>query len=282
MIEQRNSQFGRVMVLDVNKGINMSQSIEDVTKTLQSAYNEQYSNSMTEWRELGGKYKAENILSVCSGKSFSKVLECGAGEGSILKFLDASDIASELYALEIADSGICQIQKRKIQKLKEVRKFDGYKIPYSDKMFDMAYCSHVIEHVEHPRLLLRELRRISEFQVFEIPLDYSVGADRKIEHFLSYGHISVYTPTVFRFLLKSEGYEIIAERLTNTEEEVIRFNWYRNMGRNESWVNELKLKLRPLRNTIKRTLYGKRRYEEYGYSAYTCLAKGVGELKIFG
>ena len=259
----------------------MNQSIGGVAKTLQSAYNEQYSDKMTEWRELGGKYKAENILNVCSGMSFTKVLECGAGEGSILMFLENSNIISELYALEIADSGIYQIKKRKLQKLREVRKFDGYEIPYSDKMFDMVYCSHVIEHVEHPRLLLRELKRISKFQVFEIPLDYSVDADRNIEHFLSYGHISVYTPTVFRFLLKSEGYEIISERLTHQENEVIRFNWYKNMGRNLSLLNELKLKLRPLRNILKRTIYGKRRYNEYGYSAYTCLAKGVDELKVF-
>ncbi len=259
----------------------MNQYNEGVARTLQSAYDEQYSDTMTEWRELGGKYKAENILSVCSGKSFFKVLECGAGEGSILKFLDASNIASELYAVEISDSGISQIENRKLQKLKEVKKFDGYKIPYSDKMFDMAYCSHVIEHVEHPRLLLRELKRISELQVFEIPLDYSINADCKIKDFLSYGHISIYTPTVFRFLLKSEGYEIITEQLTNTEEEVIRFNWYRNMGQKKSLANELKLKLRPLRNAFKKTLYGKRRYDEYGYSAYTCLAKGVGELKVF-
>ena len=32
-----------------------------------------------------------------------------------------------------------------------------------------------------------------------------------IQHFLSYGHINIYTPTLFRFLLKSEGYEFISE-----------------------------------------------------------------------
>jgi ubiquinone/menaquinone biosynthesis C-methylase UbiE len=235
---------------------------------------------MTEWRELGGKYKAQNILSVCRGRSFSRVLECGAGEGSILKFLDASNIASQLYAIEISDSGIEQIRKRRLAKLSEVRKFDGYSIPYPDRMFDMAYCSHVIEHVEHPRLLLRELKRVSELQVFEIPLDYSINADRSIEQFLSYGHISIYTPTVFRFLLRSEGYEIIGERLTNAAQELIRYDWYRNMGRRKSLANELRLKWVPLRNAIKRTLYGRRRYEEFGYSAYTCLVKGAGELKV--
>ena len=62
----------------------MNQTIDKAGKTLQSAYDEMYTDDMSEWRELGGKYKARNILSVCEGKTFPRVLECGAGEGSIL------------------------------------------------------------------------------------------------------------------------------------------------------------------------------------------------------
>ncbi len=259
----------------------MSQTIDKVGKTLQSAYDEMYTDDISEWRELGGRHKAQNILSVSEGKSFSSVLECGAGEGSILEALDKSGVFPELYAVEISDSGIEQIRKRNIASVAELRKFNGYEIPYPDKKFDMAYCSHVIEHVEHPRLLLRELGRVSKYQVFEIPLDYSVGADTNIQQFLSYGHINIYTPTLFRFLLKSEGYEVLGERLTSTAPDVIRFNWYKNMGRKKSILNEMKIFALPLRQAMKKFLFGKRRYAEYGYSAYTCLAKCSGELKIF-
>ena len=259
----------------------MDQTIDKVGKTLQSAYDEMYTDDISEWRELGGKHKARNIISVCAGKTFRTVLECGAGEGSILKSLDHFGAFGQLHAVEISDSGIAQIRKRNIASLADVKKFNGYEIPYPDKAFDMAYCSHVIEHVEHPRLLLRELGRVSHFQVFEIPLDYSIGADRNVQQFLSYGHINMYTPTLFRFLLKSEGYDVLAERLTITAPDVIRFNWYRNQGRKKSLFNELKIRALPLRNALKKIRYGKRRYAEYGYSAYTCLAKCSGELKIF-
>lgn len=223
----------------------MERKNNGTTNTLQSAYDEQYSDNMVNWRELGGKYKAKNILRVCEGMKFSKVLDCGAGEGSILQKLDDTSLSSDFYALEISDSGISQINKRGFQNLREVKKFDGYNIPYSDKEFEMAYCSHVIEHVEHPRLLLRELKRVSKYQVFEIPLDYSINADHEIVHFLSYGHISLYTPTTFRFLLKSEGYKIIKELLSHVNEEVIRFNWYQNLRRKKSLTNELKLRFLP-------------------------------------
>ena len=259
----------------------MGETTPFVGKTLQSAYDEQYTDAMTEWREIGGKYKADNILKVCKDHTFSKVLECGAGEGSILKYLDRYGEFSELFAIEISDSGVSQILKRNLQRLKEVKKFDGYQIPYSDKEFDMVYCSHVIEHVEHPRILLRELKRVSRCQVFEIPLDYSNGIDRNVEHLLSYGHINVYTPSLFKFLLKSEGYEIISEHLSHIDGEVVRFNWYRNMNLKKTFFRELKLNLHPLLKIFKQITHGKSRYNEFGYSAYTCLAKGVGELKIF-
>ena len=259
----------------------VNQPITQIAKTLQSAYDEQYTDKMTEWRELCGKYKAANILKVCRNHKFTKVLECGAGEGSILKFLDASGIFPELHAIEISDTGVLQIQKRKLQRLKEVKKFNGYEIPYSDKEFDMVYCSHVIEHVEHPRILLREIKRISRFQVFEIPLDYSIGVDKNVKHFLSYGHINLYTPSLFKFLLKSEGYEIINDILTHTDKEVIRFNWYKNMNLEKTIKRERALRLDSFRKLLRRMKLGKNRYSEYGYSAYTCLAKGIGDLKIF-
>jgi len=259
----------------------MNQSITQVSETLQSAYNEQYTDKMTEWREIGGKYKAANILNVCKNQRFSKILECGAGEGSILKFLDESSEFSELYAIEISDTGVNQIKQRGLRNLKEVQKFNGYEIPYSDKEFDMVYCSRVIEHVEHPRILLREIKRVSKFQVFEIPLDYSIHVDKRVKHFLSYGHINIYTPSLFKFLLNSEGYEIINDILTHTNKEVISFGWYRNMNLEETFKRKLLLQLLPFRNMLKRLMLGKERYNENGYSAYTCLAKEVGNLKVF-
>jgi len=259
----------------------MEKKLPFLGTTLQSAYEEQYTDAMTEWREIGGKYKADNIRKVCMDYSFCKVLECGAGEGSILKYLDRNGEFPELFAIEISDSGVSQILKRNLQRLKEVKKFDGYEIPYSDEEFDMVYCSHVIEHVEHPRILLRELRRISRYQVFEIPLDYSNRIDLNVEHFLSYGHINVYTPSLFKFLLKSEGYEIISEHLSHIAGEVVRFNWYRNMSLKKTFFRELKLNLHPLLKILKLIMHGKSINDEYGYSAYTCLAKGTGELKIF-
>ena len=256
-------------------------AVNDVSPTLQAAYDEQYSDESTPWRELCARYKAENIRAVCSGQRFSRVLECGAGEGAILKFLEAAGWCDELAAIEISDSGLRQIQKRQLRTLREVRKFDGYQLPFSDGSFDLVYCSHVIEHVEHPRILLRELPRVAQRQVFEIPLDYAPRVDAQCKHYLSYGHINVFTPSTFRFLLKSEGFEILAERYTRNSPDVIRFNWYRNMGMRRNFPGEIKLLLWPLYRVLRRLQLGASLYRELEFSAYTCLTRAAGALKIF-
>jgi len=252
-----------------------------LNSTLDAAYDEQYSGELSEWRELGGKYKARNIVEMCQAHTFRKVLECGAGEGALLEYLDRANIFDELYAIEIAEGGIDGIRKRNLVHLREVLKFDGYRIPYPDKSFDMAYCSHVMEHVEHGRILLRELRRISGFQIFEIPLDYSMDVDRHAQHFLSYGQINIYTPSLFKFLLKTEGFEILDEKFSRITPEVVRYNWYHNMKLKKSIRREFMLKLDPFFQLLRRIRRGRAWYQEFGFSAYTCLTRGVGELKIF-
>lgn len=252
-----------------------------VSRNVQASYDSQYQAGASEWRELGARDKAANILALCGSRRFPRVLDCGAGDGSILQRLHASQLFQEFTAIDISETGIEAIRARRLAKIKEVRKFDGYRIPFADRAFDLAVCSHVIEHVEHPRVLLREIRRVSTYQVFEVPLDYSIGVDRSTAHLLSYGHINVFTPSLFRFLLKSEGFEILDDRLTQLAPDVVRFNWSRSSGQRKALARELRLRMAPLRNALKRLVYGRRRYEEFSYLAYTCLTSWKGELKIF-
>ncbi len=79
---------------------------------------------------------------------FPRVFDVGAGEGAILLHLDAWPQKEELCAVEISQSGIAMIQSRRLPSLVEVKQFDGYRLPYDDKFFDLAILSHVLEHVD--------------------------------------------------------------------------------------------------------------------------------------
>jgi ubiquinone/menaquinone biosynthesis C-methylase UbiE len=183
----------------------------EVSSDLKSAYSGQYSGAEAEWRMLGAKYKALNIIELARGLEAHKVCEVGCGEGSILQWLSSLNFAEQLYGIDISKSGIERTSEKKIKNIAELRVFDGYKIPYPDEFFDLVVCSHVIEHVEHPRILLREIQRISKKQIFEVPIDFSFYVDRKARHYLDYGHINIYTPALFRFLLLSENFSILKD-----------------------------------------------------------------------
>src|SRR6185437_15130876 len=193
------------------------------------------------WRMLGAKYKAQHIIDVCKGHDFKKVLEVGAGDGSILKFLADQNFAPEYHAAEISESGVGRILERNINDLLSVQLFDGYRLPFDDNSVDLIILSHVLEHVEHERLLLREIKRVARYCVIEVPLDYKPGMDKRIKHFLAYGHINVYTPTSLRYLLMTEGFEIENDLTSMIEPEVTKFNAYINQKKPKSLITDLKI-----------------------------------------
>lgn len=193
-----------------------------ISDNIKDSYSSQYDENSVKWRNTGARYKALNIVELSKSIQFKNVLEVGAGEGSILNWLSQWNFCDDLNCIEISESGIELIKSKNIKNLKSVLLFDGYKIPYPDNHFDLVICSHVLEHVEHERILLREIKRVSKHQIFEVPIDFSFYVDRKLEHFLSYGHINIYTPSLFRFLLKSENFEVIRDINYLYDDEVLQ------------------------------------------------------------
>jgi len=252
-----------------------------ITDSVKTAYDEFYQKHDEAWRMMGAKYKAQHIIDVCKGHSFKKVLEVGAGDGSILKLLAEQNFAPEYYAVEISDSGVEHIKTRNIAGLKSVQLFDGYKLPFADNSFDLIILSHVLEHVEHERLLLRELKRVAQYCVIEVPKDYRAGVDERIKHFLAYGHINMYTPTSLRYLLMTEGFEIEADLTSMIEPEVTKFNTYVNQKKPKSLITDLKINAEyAIKNAMVNVL-GKKAKEKHA-SAYTVLCKKADhQLEIF-
>ncbi|MGY3055046.1 ubiquinone/menaquinone biosynthesis C-methylase UbiE [Pedobacter sp. UYEF25] len=253
----------------------------DLTENIKVAYNNFYTNTDTTWRMLGAKYKAQNIVEVCKAISPRTVLEVGAGDGSILHYLDEWRFAPELHAVEIAQRGVDLMLSRKLQHLKTAQTFDGYKLPFEDNSFDLIILAHVLEHVEHERLLLRELKRVAKYIVVEVPKDYRFGVDNRMKHFLNYGHINMYTPTSLRFLLKSEGFEILTDKISMTRPETVKFNEFVNKNQPKSLVKSLKIETEYFLQKTLGQFLGKNKQEQFA-NAYTVLTKtSDSNLHIF-
>lgn len=238
--------------------------MQQYSENVKAKYASQYESMDSRWRFLGGKQKSGNIIKLCKSLNADNIIDVGSGDGAVIDFLDKADFCPNIYSIEISESGIEKIKQRNMKSLKEVKLFDGYKIPFSDKQFKLSLCSHVVEHVEHPRTLLREIARVSEYQFFEVPIDFSFFVDKKIKHYLDYGHINIYTPSLFKFLLKSEGYEIINEDFLFTSDELIKFQFKNSPFK--YW-----------KQRFKNFLVSLTPYKKIKPSAYTVLCKHSGQ-----
>jgi SAM-dependent methyltransferase len=85
----------------------------------------------------------------------SKVLDMGCGEGKC-----ANEIALLHPAIEI--HGIDVIEERRVSPRIIYTKHDlrVLPLPYADGQFDVVILVHVLEHIENPFLLAKELRRV--------------------------------------------------------------------------------------------------------------------------
>lgn len=254
---------------------------EIISDNVKTAYDEFYQKHDEAWRMLSAKFKAQHIMDVCREHAFNKVLEVGAGDGSILKTLADHNFALEYHAVEISESGVEHIKTRNITNLKSVQVFDGYHLPFGDNSVDLIILSHVLEHVEHERLLLRELKRVARYFVIEVPRDYKQGVDDRIKHFLAYGHINVYSPTSLRYLLRTEGFEIEKDLTSMIEPQVTKFNTYINQKQPKSFLTDLKINSEYALKKGLVSFFGKKMSEKMA-NAYTVLCKKADhQVEIF-
>jgi ubiquinone/menaquinone biosynthesis C-methylase UbiE len=206
-----------------------------VDPKLQQSYDDYYRTDISEWRELGAKDKADNILRLCRAHEPVSILDVGAGEGSVLQCLADRGFGRQYSALDISASGVERIRERHIPGLVECRQFDGYNIPYPDASFDLAILSHVVEHVEHPRLLLHEAARVGKLVFVEVPLEHNRRLPRDYV-WDAVGHINFYTAQTIRLLVQSCGYEVIAQIETHSARQLYKYR----LGRKGAVIHMIK------------------------------------------
>lgn len=181
---------------------------------LRRNYEDYYDDATVAWRRLGALGKAENIVSLCSDLPHRSVLEIGAGEGAILNRLSELNFGDEMYALEISPSGVDALIQKRIPRLIECQIFDGYHVPYDDDRFDLAILTHVVEHVEHPRMLLYEASRVAKYLFVEVPLEDTLRLPQDFV-FDKVGHINSYSPKTIRRLVQSCNLRVLKQIVTS-------------------------------------------------------------------
>jgi len=194
-----------------------------ISHKLKNNYDSYYDDGTTSiWRTLGAIDKVNNILKLCAGIQHDKVLEIGSGDGAIVQRLSDLSFAEQLYSLEISRSAVATIKARRIPRLVDCQLFDGYRLPYADRSFDLTVLSHIIEHVEHPRQLLMEASRISEHIFIEVPLEDTVRLGSEYV-FNRVGHINFYSPKTIRLLAQTCDLRVLYQTITNPSRAVYQY-----------------------------------------------------------
>lgn len=85
----------------------------------------------------------------------SKVLDCGANDGSMMEMLQKKR-QCDVYGVDISEVAIAEAKKRGIT----VQYADAHKLPFEDKTFDVVILSEVISHVQNPDEVLQEIKRV--------------------------------------------------------------------------------------------------------------------------
>jgi ubiquinone/menaquinone biosynthesis C-methylase UbiE len=198
------------------------------------------------WYELMAVDKSRNVMEICRDVPHDSILDVGAGSGAVLRKLDEADFGTKLFAVDISPSGLQALRATAWKHLVEAREFDGYRIPYADDAFDLAILSHVVEHVEHPRLLLREAARVAKHLYIEVPLEFNRSNRRMKRDFKldATGHINFYSPDLIRLLVQTCGLLVLRQEARHFSPSAYTFHGSKRRLINY-WIKELMLRMAP-------------------------------------
>lgn len=180
----------------------------NISNELQELYNNYYDKNTNKKRVLSALDSVREILNISKSIKYNNVLDVGSGDGSVIEELE-NWINEKIFSVEISDSGIETIKKRKLKQLVDVKKFNGYTIPYSKNSFDLSLSTYVLEHVEHERLFLREISRVSKYSIISVPLENTIFIKKSLKFSKKIGHINFYNKDTFENLLNSSGLKVL-------------------------------------------------------------------------
>jgi SAM-dependent methyltransferase len=88
-----------------------------------------------------------------------RTLDVGSGEGFVSHALLGRGLLGFTIAVDLDAAALKRGQA--MHPLLHFGQCDAYALPFTDQTFDLVICTEVLEHVDKPELLLKELRRVT-------------------------------------------------------------------------------------------------------------------------
>lgn len=168
-----------------------------------------------EWRAMGARIKADHIgvLLGRAGLTPARVVEVGCGDGALLAELSRRGIGSAFDGFEVAEEAVSIARSRSIEGVCRIEAYDGTRVPAGDGAYDLAVCSHVLEHIEDPAPVVAELARLAPAVLVEVPLEANRSARRPAKRAESarIGHVQAFSRSDVHALLSAAGLQVVAD-----------------------------------------------------------------------
>lgn len=217
----------------------------DLRKLYEGYYQE--SADKPDWVRVNARDKAANIRHFCAGVPHDTILDIGSGPGEVMRELAEHKFGRAFTATDITDSGLSLLRADPFPGLERAVTFDGDRLPFADGQFDLAVLSHVVEHLDNPRITIMEAARVARHVYMEVPLEYCALNRRMGRRFQldKTGHINFYTPNLARLLVESCGLEVLRHGPRHFRPEVYSFHRPGLNGRARWFVKEAALRVAP-------------------------------------
>lgn len=176
-------------------------------------YEGQYEGEPSEWRSRGAASKARNAAWALEGRGVERVLEVGAGDGSVLERLEGLGVGRTFVASDVDPSSGGAVAARGIRGLEAAVTCRGDDLPFGDGAFDACLVMHVLEHVDDPRSVVREAARVAEWVVFEVPVIDALLTRGALPRD-GVGHINAWSVLSFQWLVESCGVRVHRVRVS--------------------------------------------------------------------
>jgi SAM-dependent methyltransferase len=129
------------------------------------------------------------------------VLDLGCGAGTSRELFRARHAGVRWIGLDVPDSPVPPDAAAD----RDIRLYDGGRLPFDDASFDAVFCKQVLEHVHDPRLVVGEVARVL------VPGGRFAGSTSQMEPFHARSTFG-YTPYGLALLLREAGLELLEVR----------------------------------------------------------------------
>ncbi len=196
--------------------------------------------------EEDSAWKVEKIIPLVDkfvgniNKKKINLLDVGGGAGIILNSISSyinerHNLNVTKYALDLSP-GALALQKQRNPDLEKALNEDICQTSFGDKEIDLTLMIDLLEHVSNPIKALEEVRRVSNYVLFKVPLDicltgrirnfFGHGALRKHDIY-QLGHINNYSYRSLSDQLQKHAGRILGFYFTNVHEYYLNSPYYK-------------------------------------------------------